>query len=737
MAESDEDIIAEAKSRFTRARDYEANATARGDEDEKFGNGDSDNLYQWPQSVQDDRKDKPSLTINKTRQHCLQIINDMRQNKPGIQIRPVGNGATFDAAQVYEGVVRHIEYISNAQQAYDTAAYGQVFRGIGYFRIITDFVNDDTFDQDIKIVRVANPKTVLLDCDIKEYDGSDAQWGFVFRDMTRDDAMAEGLIEKEETFTAGFDGEGNGWDDKDHVRVAEYFRVGKKTDELIELPPEFQQQFGRSTIRLSELPPDIRKTVPKDARRRKVSVNEVEWFKIIGDKIKDRRPWLGKYIPIVRVIGEETIFDGTLDRKGHVRALKDPQKMYNYNSSAAIEYGALQSKSPYIAEAAAIEGFETYWNTANVVNHAVLIWNAYDAEGRALPKPERQQPPAAAPVFIEGMKIAQEELMLASGQYQAVMGQQSNETSGKAINARQRQGDNATYHYIDHQASAIRYCGRILIDLIPKIYDTERVIHIIGRDGSRQMVQIDPDAKDAHAQQQDPDEDDYDPQKIAAIFNPMVGQYDIEADVGPSYGTARQEAFNAFSQIIQNNHDLVHVVGDLMFKNADFPGADEIAERLHAMVPQAALGGPSKEMQEMQQHMQQAAQAGQQQIEALSHDRQKLAEELREMKGKLSDRAEGSRLDWYRAETDRMKALAAADPAAMRPIIRELVSEALGTPAMPVMAAHAAADMAMQAQPDPALAPSQGQSVGTPETEEQAPEALPPEAMQGGINGPQ
>ena len=717
VAESDQDIVAEAKKRYTRAESWEAPSRALGLEDEKFGNGDSDNNYQWYDAIRADRDadNLPCLTVNKTRQHCLQIINDMRDHEDGVQVRPVGGGASFDAAQVQEGLVRHVEYISNAAQAYDTASWHQVFSGIGYWRIITDYADEDSFNQEIYIQRIPNPRCVYLDPDIKQYDGSDARWAIIFDDVPREEAIAQGLIDKDDAPPPTFGGNADAWNNAEHVRVAEYFRRSEKADELIELPPDVAMKIGASSIRKSELPRELRDAIPKDARRRKIVTPEIEWFKIVGDEVVDRKPWPGKYVPVVRLIGEETVINGVLDRKGHVRAMKDPQRMYNYNSSAAVQFGALQTKTPWITPLAAIDQLQVYWNSANTANLPYLPYNDRTPDGREIQAPHRVDPPVTAPVFLEGMKIAEHEMMLASGQYQAVFGAPGNETSGKAINARQRQGDNATGHYLQHRATAIRFTGKILIDLIPKIYDTETIKQIIARDGSRKSVQISPDAAAAHTPVGDPADKDTDDTAISAIFNPKIGKFDVMADVGPSYSTARQEAFNAFSQIIQHNPELVNVVGDLMFKAADFPMADEISERLRNMVPAQATGGPSKEMQQMQGHMEAVAKAGQAQMEQLHQALQdktaemaKLEAQLADAKAKAAQKTGDSELDWYKAETARMAAVGAIDPAAMKPVVRGLVSDALGTHIVPLMHAHAQADQAMMPVEPAEGAPSYG-----------------------------
>ena len=694
----DSDDVAEAKKNATRAMDWEYQARTNFKRDVRFGNADAYNGDQWPEQMFLSRNlvNKPALTINKTRQHCLQIVNDARQNKPGVEIRPVGGGASYDASEIYEGIVRHIEYVSNAQLAYDAASWNQVFGGWGYFRVVTDFAYDTSFDQEIFIRRVANPLNVLMDPDIQEFDGSDARWTVYFEDLPRSEVEAM-YPEVKDIAGASVIGDDE-WNGKDKIRIAEYFRKREKPDVLIQLP-------DGSTEMKSKLPREIVELLA-DAPQRDVLDCSIEWMKIVGDKVVDRKDWPGRYVPFVRVIGEEVVIDGRMDRKGHVRALIDPQRMYNYWSSGAVESVALQSKTPYIASTAAVEGLETYWDTANTENHAYLPYKHADDAGNPIPPPSRQEPPQMSQAFINGTQMAQQEMMLVSGQYQAVMGAQSNETSGKAINARQRQGDNATYHYIDHLAVGIRFLGKILIDLIPKIYDTKRVLQILAKDDSRKSVTIDPGQKGPVAMQGqngqpvDPADKQLDNPDFAAtvqtIFNPAIGQYDVMADVGPSYATARQEAFNAFSQLMQQNPEAARISLDLWALSADFPGAGELAKRAKAMLPPAAQGGPSPEMQQMHQQMEQGAQQAIQHIEGLQ-------KQVDEMTRKLADKSADIDRERYEAETKRLDLIGRIDPNLLKPFFRAEATEIAGHPIMDLVQAHTQADQAMMPQPAPQM----------------------------------
>lgn len=681
---ADENILRRALTRFKRCEEWERDFRNNYRMDTRFANGDSYNNYQWPQPVAQrmQQDTTPMLTVNKTRQHNLQIINDAKQNKPGVIIRPVGGEASFDAAQTFEGIVRHIEYISNAEQAYDSATTTQVEGGIGYWRVVTDYVGENTFDQDIFIRRIKDPLSVYIDPDINEVDGSDANFAYVFEDLSREAFEIE-FPDVDCTPGLPFGMSGTAvFITQDMVRVCEYYEKERKLDKLVAFVDE--KTGERKFVRKSQIPPDLYKQLKEqnDFDEREVVTDKIMWYKIAGHEIIDRRELLGKYIPIVRVIGEEVVIDGRMDRKGHTRSMIDPQRMYNYWTSAATEHVALQNKIPYIAGARAISGYENYWKTANRSNYSYLPYNDVDENGNAIAAPQRQQPPVASDAYMKGMQIAQTEMMMASGQYQAQMGQNENAKSGVAINARQRQGDRATYHFIDGLAVGIRFTGKILLDLIPKVYDTPRVIRILAEDGEEQEIQVDPMQKEALQEQREPGEN-----KVKRIFNPNVGTYEVISDVGPGYATRRQEAFNAFSQIIAQNPQALQIVGDLMFKNADFPGADEIARRLkRGIPPQYTKDGPSPQETQLMQQVQQ--------MQQLFEEMTKL---LAEKEEELKNKDQENSVREYDAESKRITAVAGASEKlgidTLAPLIAQMVVDALQSNAAIQMPAEQA-DMA-------------------------------------------
>ncbi|MDB5531619.1 MAG: hypothetical protein JWR51_4722 [Devosia sp.] len=605
----DEKIVKEARDRFAICEGYYSHAYSMWREDFRFGHADSDNMAQWPDALLTTREiaQKPTLTVNKTRIHCLQIVNDAKQNKPGIVVHPTTNEATYKAAEIYEDVVRHIEYRSRAQQAYDKASENQVFGGLGFCRVTTEYASPNGFDQEIRIGGVRDPLSIYMDPDAKEADKSDAEYGFEFDDMSvekfkRDFPGHPEAVNAATLNNTSFDG----WLTKEHVRVANYWR--KKHEKVVLVSVVDPNTGERRTVPKKTISPDLIKLIKQDKnwdyRERDSDVVTVECIKFAGSTVIDRYDWLGKWIPLVPCIGEEVILDGQLDLKGHVRYLKDAQRMYNYNTSAEVEFGALQTKIPFLGPADAFEGYEEYYASANLQNLGFLPYKHRDDQGQEIPAPKRVEPPMMSNVFLKGMEIAQQELMMASGQYQSQMGEQENAKSGKAIAERQRQGDNATYHFVDNHAIMVRQIGRIVVDLIPKIYDTTRILRIRGDDGMMKNITIDPQAQQAVQEQKDIQK-----QEVDIIFNPNVGEYAVEVDVGPSFATRRQEAWNAIVQILTQSPQLIPIVGDLLFQNADFPGADEIAVRLRRMTPPQALGDdPSPQDAEMQAHVGQLTQ---------------------------------------------------------------------------------------------------------------------------------
>jgi hypothetical protein len=600
-------VLATARSRLDMA--IAALSESREDEidDLKFYAGSPDNHWQWPADVLATRgavqgqtiNARPCLTVNKLPQHVRQVTNDQRQNRPSGKVIPADDHADVEVAEIFNGMVRHIEYISDADVAYDTACENQVSYGEGYIRILTEYCDENTFDQDIKIGRVRNSFSVYMDPTIQDPTGADAKWCFVTEDISRDDYERmypdSAPITTLQTLGVG-DQNLSQWLTEDTIRVADYYYLDYDRATLNLYPGNVTAFEGTPEDK------QLKAIYGKPKRSRESDRVKIKYCKINGYEILEERDWAGKYIPVVRIVGNEFEVDGRLYVSGLVRNAKDAQRMYNYWVSQEAEMLALAPKAPFIGYGGQFEGYENQWKTANTQNWPYLEVNpdVTDGAGGMLPLPQRAQPPMASSGLLQAKAGASEDIKASTGQYNASLGMGSNERSGKAILARQREGDVGTYHYGDNLARGVRHIVRQLVDLIPKIYDTQRVARIIGLDGETKMVKIDP------SQQEPVKKIMQDDIVIDKIYNPNVGKYDVVVATGPGYATKRQEALEAMAQLLQGNPSLWAVAGDLFVKNMDWPGAQEMAKRFAKTIDPKLMedGDKSPELQMAEQQMQ-------------------------------------------------------------------------------------------------------------------------------------
>lgn len=639
-----DEVLATAKERFEYALSRESENRERMKEDIRFAAASPDDPWQWDERTRNERKgNRPMLTINKLPQHIRQVTNDIRQNRPSIKYRPADDKADVETAEILMGLARHIEAHSDADVAYDTAAEHQVTFGLGFIRVMADYVSDDSFDQDIYIKRVKNPFQVHMDPDITDPAGSDAKWCFVDEELTEDEFKKQYPDADPIDWQFANDAEWFPGDKK--IRVVEYFEIVEKPATLL------MWADGSTSFKGEPLPPTVLEgEVP--IKTRKVMKCECRWRKLNGQQIleggDEGKVFPSRYIPVARVVGNEYQVDGKTYISGIVRNAKDSQRMYNIAQTAIVERVMMAPKSPWTAPVEAVEGYEKQWQTANTANHSFLPWNHKDENGDPIPEPRRTQPAAVEPGLTEIARASSDDIKAETGQYDASLGQKSNETSGKAIMARQREGDNATYHYVDNLGHGVRHIGRIILDMIPKVLDTKRVARILGEDGEAANAILDPESPEAFNEVRDENNE------IKRIFNPNVGLYDVYTTTGPSYSTRRVEATEAMTAIAQGNPAMWQMAGDLMVKSMDWPGAEELAKRMRLMLPpqiQAEIskdeGGPeqpqqlppdvlermqqvSMQMEELQNQLQESQQQAQQ------ASQKAVSEEFRRMQAEIA-----------------------------------------------------------------------------------------------------
>ena len=625
-------FLSTARDRFKRS--YEAESTLRMDmqDDMEFYNSE-----QWPDHVRMERTldKRPILTINRLPQFVRQVVNQARASKPAIQINPVDNGADVETAEVFQGICRQIERQSKAHIAYSTAQEHQAIMGRGFIRVLAEYATDDSMEQEIRIKRVMDALTVYPDPSCAEPDYSDAMFCFIIERVPREEYK---IRYGEDAMVSALDFSSLGvehaeWLTNEGIQVAEYFYIESAKTRIADIQiatnPPSRVVVDRSIITDEDLSSG-RVTILKE---RETIKRQVKWALINGIDVLEGnddktagRDLPGPWIPVVPVLGEELVVRGRKNLRGMVRDAKDPQRSYNFWVSAETEMIALAPRAPVIGAAGQFENHEAKWNESNRRNFAYLEYNAMDLNGQIVPAPQRAAfDPNIGPI-IQATMQADRDLKAVIGMFDASQ-ENSQEQSGKAIIARQKQGEEGTSHFLDNLSRSIEQVGRILVSWIPIYYDKPRMLRILGEDETERSVVVHAGqgeaAQDEFNQQRQAYEDKYPLKKNILDGRPYdlsVGRYDVTISVGPSYQSRRQETVDAILQLINSNPALAPVVSDILVGNMDWPGAKQLAKRLKKIVPPEVLaaesdeGGPPPIPPEVQQQLQQM----QQQIEALT-----------------------------------------------------------------------------------------------------------------------
>ena len=590
-----EPIIDEAKEFLKFCNDADTMNRQEALEDLKFVNGD-----QWPVELQNSRnlESRPVLTINKLDTYCRQVTNQQRQQRPRIKVHATNTEADAKVAKVISGVVRHIEVNSNADHAYDNGFDYAVRMGWGFWRVNTKYVREDSFDQEIYIDPVDNPFTVYWDPNSIAPDGSDAERCLVTTMMPKN-VFREQYPDCDDgtSFTQRGTGDSQSeWITKEDIRIAEYFYTVREKATLYHLSDgtmkfadgkDFFQRIELAGLTVIDERPSFKKTI--------------KWKKMTAIEVIEERDWPGRYIPVVPVYGRHVVIGNKRQKFGMIRHAKDPQRMYNFWQTSLTESIALAPKAKWIMAEGQDEGHENEWAQANVKSTSYLRYKQRDIDGQQAPPPTRLQPEPPPAGVITAASVINDDL-------QAIMGifdpnqMPTGNISGKALNGQQQQIDLTNFDYYDNLTRSISHTGKIILDLIPKIYDSQRVMRIIGDDGKPDLITLNERTA------------------VGEVMNDVtVGEYDVVMETGPGYNSKRQEAVDSMMQMLAADPTLMQTAGDLIFRNMDFPGADIIADRMATMNPlsqvdekspippqvQMQLAQSQQQMQQMQQQMQQ------------------------------------------------------------------------------------------------------------------------------------
>ena len=580
----EESIVEEARERMKRAVDADNYNRIDALDDLRILAG----VGQWPENIRlaRERDNRPCMVVNQLPQFLRQVTGDIRGMNPGIGVSAADSAADSLTAEAFEGIIRHIIYRSDGSSVFERAAESAAACGMGYFRILTEYEAEDSFNQDIRIQTIHNPFSVYFDPEAMMPTREDAEWCFVTSFMSEDE-FHEAYPGKA---AASFDQDGltdklQYWRSGSDLIIAEYFWKERKPCKL------YQMQDG--SVLVDPPKPPKRGVVAERTSTKTV----VMWAKLSGaDVLEGPQVFPGKNIPVVAVLGEELYTGERMYRSSVIRHAKDQQRIYNYTWSAMVEGMALQTKAPWLATPTQISGFEAMW-AAPEENRTALLYNPDPTAGA----PERIQPALASSGLTNVLAISAQDLRSTTGIQDAALGQKSNEHSGIAIRQRQAESDNATSVYSDNMGKGIEQTGRILVDIIPEVYDTARQVRIIGKDESATMIAVNQSVLT--------------PQGPASL-DLRKGKYDVQVNVGPNYATKKQAAMDGMMQFVQAVPNSGAVIGDLIAKNADWPGADEIADRLKRTLPPQIAGDQQQPDPAQAQAMQQQMAMQQRQMEA-------------------------------------------------------------------------------------------------------------------------
>ncbi len=619
--------ISEIKQRFDEARHAMANNFTRMREDLDFSN--PANPQQWPQDLLNTRGSRPSMVFDQTNQFINQVVNNYRQSRPQATAIPANSQADKTTAAALTGMLRHIDYVSRADIAWDWALDRAARIGIGWVRVYPTIVDEEYNAQEVRIDRVLDPLACLVDAGSTQPDASDATSGWVLS------PMSEAAFKKKYPKNSCVSWDGNNTQ-KGIITICEAFsQVVTKRNRLVIVLPDGNEE----TISEDEYWAKAKTLGFQPAVRIQWMADDIQvkWIKATGDEIIEETTFPSRFIPLIPIIGNEDYINGERILCGMTRRMMDSSRAYNYSRTADIETGALQPKAPFVGMQEAIEGYETYWQEANSSSRSILPFNGFvEVNGvtQAIPAPQRQNPPQIGSGFGNLSLQAFNDLQASVGMYRENLGAQTNANSGVAIQSRQRQGDTATFHYVDNAAKSMQQCARIVMDMIPRLYDTKRQARMLGEDGETSVVTVDPDGqlrKDG---------------KKAVVINPSIGAYDVQIKVGPSYGTLREETAAQITQMIQSAPSIALALLPMWAKMQDWPDSEKVAKILLAMAPPQVQAIESEEsdmppaaqaqMMQMQQQIQEMQgmlqQASQELIEAKADQQAKQAElELRRM----------------------------------------------------------------------------------------------------------
>jgi hypothetical protein len=622
MKKSDRKLLDRAKKRFQKASERDSKQINERNDDLRFVRLGE----QWAPEVKEARnapgQERPMLVINRLFQFRNQIINEIRQNRPAIKFRPSDAGEE-KAAELREDLIRAIQHETRMDIATDTAAELQVDTGLGYFRIYTEYSDPESFNEKVVVKRITDSSLVYCS-PYEEPDGSDMKWCFILKKLTKEDFEAEYPKAKPENWESA----GNGWsgmDTEDERLIAEYFELEEEKKTLVMLD-------DGSIVWKDDLP---EKFYPRIIQERRSSKNTCNWYKLAGDQVLEEAEQLTSYIPVVPVLGSEVWLEGERHLHGLTRHAKDPQRVYNYMESANAELLALAPRAPFIAGEGQLDNHPE-WARANKINYAYLTYSPLTTTGQILGAPQRAQGPSTNPGFESAMARAVDDIKATMGIFDASLGNHEANQSGRAIQSQQAQASVGNFHFSDNLSRSVAHAGVIINEMLT-VYNIRGPLKGLKPDGSSKEYMIEPNQKEAYVLHPDGTE----------TYNIDAGKFTVSVDTGPSYNTKRQEAVGGMMALAQAFPPILQTAGDIIVRNMDWPGSEEIADRLAKALP--------PQLQDKQEGAPQVDPQLEQQMNQMADMVQHLSQELQAAQKVIADKAHSANLEWFKAYTDRIR----------------------------------------------------------------------------------
>ncbi len=534
---------------------------------------------QWEPEWWDANSGKPRYTFDMTSPIVDQIAGEIEQADFDIKVRPAGGDSSKETAQILDGLIRNIENISNASAIYSHAGRNMVATGIDGWRVVQEYCDGMSYDQDLMIKPIYNfSERVWFDVGSQTRDRSDSKYCFVLQAIPSDEYKERFPKGSGQSVSSGRTKTGYYQKAATIVCGQIYYVKYEKTEIAMLSDGKIIELTDDTKAVLDELA-DNGITVSQSRPRKKP---------VVYSRLFDGSGWLTdeqrtvfSYIPVIPTYGNFKVIEDKTVYRGVVQKLMDPQRVMNYSLSREIEEGALAPRAKYWMTPKQAAGHEEKLRTMNVNSDPVQFYNPDPTVAGGAPP---QQSGGAQ--INPGLRTVSESMRQIMGQtagmFAANMGDNPGLQSGVAIKSLQQKGDNGTIKYFKAMEIAISQTARVMVDAMPRVYDTTQQKRILNADGSFEMQTLNQTVIDGQTG------------KPVVINDLSKGKYDVTCSAGPSFQSRSQEAVQTILEMAAFDPSVIQSGADILFNNLDSPGMDLIAQRKRQQLLAAGVIPPTQ-----------------------------------------------------------------------------------------------------------------------------------------------